>query len=164
MLHFAESPEFWVAVAFVIFVAGLWKKVAPLIASALDARAARIEKDLEEAAKLREEAHALLAQYQRKQHDALKEAADIVAQAKVEAERYAARAAVELDGALKRREQLAMQRIAQAEQQALQEVRAAAVDIAIAATSKLLVDKLDAGRQDALIDAAIKELPRNLNA
>ena len=69
----------------------------------------------------------------------------------------------DLEASLKRREQLALQRIAQAEVQATADVRAAAVDLAMATTRKILTDKLDAGRQDALVDAAIKELPSKLN-
>src|SRR6185437_3719427 len=129
----------------------------------LDDRAEKIRLDLDRAAKLRTDAQALLAEYQQKQRDALKEAEAILAQAKADAERLSAQAAADLDASLKRREQMALQRIAQAEQQALTEVRAAAVDIAIAAAGKLLTDKLDAGRQHALIEGAIKDLQGKLN-
>jgi F-type H+-transporting ATPase subunit b len=86
-----------------------------------------------------------------------------MAQARAEAERLSKQGAADLDAALKRREQMAMQRIAQAEQQAMAEVRAAAVDLAVAAAGKLLSEKLDAGKQDALIDGAIKDLQGRLN-
>jgi F-type H+-transporting ATPase subunit b len=123
----------------------------------------KIRSDLEKAAKLREEAQALFAEYQKKQRDALKDAEAIVAAAKAEAEALSKQAVADLEASLKRREQLALQRIAQAEVQATADVRAAAVDLAMAATRKILTDKLDAGRQDALVDAAIKELPSKLN-
>lgn len=160
MLH---EPEFWVAVAFVIFVALVYKPAAKYIAQALDDRAGRIKSDLDRAAELRAEAEKLLAEYQKKQREALREAEGIVAQAKADAERLSAQAAADLDAALKRREQQALQRIAQAEQQATAEIRAAAVDIAMAAAGKLIEGKLDAGRQDALIDGAIRELQGKLN-
>jgi len=160
MLH---SPELWVAVAFVIFVALAWKPVGRALTGALDARAARIEKDLEEAARLREEAQALLAGFERKHRDALKEAEEIVARARAEADRMAADARAELERTIKRREELAVQWIAQAEAKALAEVRAAAVDLAVAATAKLLTNKLDGPRADALVDRAIAELPARLN-
>jgi F-type H+-transporting ATPase subunit b len=163
MLHELQEPEFWVAVSFFIFVILAWKPLARMVTAALDDRAAKIRIDLERAAKLREEAQTLLADYQKKQRDALKDAEGIIAAAKAEAERLSAQAATDLETALKRREQLALQRIAQAEQQALVEVRAAAIDIAIAAAGKLLTEKLDAGRQDALVEGAIKELHGKLN-
>ncbi len=160
MLH---DPEFWILVAFVVVIVLLWKPASRAITKALDDRALKIKSDLERAAKLRTDAQALLAEYQQKQKDALKEAEAIMAQAKADAERLSAQAAADLEASLKRREQMALQRIAQAEQQALADVRAAAVDIAIAATGKLLSDKLDAGKQEALVDGAIKELQGKLN-
>lgn len=163
MPHFLGEPEFWVAVAFVIFVALIWKPASRAIVTALDARAARIEKELNQAASLREEAQALLAQYQRKQRDAVKQADEILEHARVEAERLSRQAAKDLEATLARREKLAMQRIAQAEQQAVVEVRAAAVDVAIAAAEKLLAEKIDAGKADALIDQAIRQLPAKLH-
>ncbi len=158
-----QDPTFWVLVSFVIFVALVWKPGSKAVAQMLDDRAEKIRSDLEKAAKLREEAQALFAEYQKKQRDALKDAEAIVAAAKAEAEALSKQAAADLETSLKRREQLALQRIAQAEAQATADVRAAAVDLAMAATRKILTDRLDAGRQDALIDAAIKELPGKLN-
>lgn len=158
-----SDPTFWVLVAFVIFVALVWKPGSKAVAQMLDDRAEKIRADLEKAAKLREEAQALFAEYQKKQRDALKDAEAIIKAARDEAETLSKQAAADLEVSLKRREQLALQRIAQAEAQATADVRAAAIDLAMAATRKVLTDKLDAGRQDALIDAAIKELPGKLN-
>ncbi|MBI3453864.1 MAG: F0F1 ATP synthase subunit B [Rhodospirillales bacterium] len=158
-----SSPEFWVAVAFVIFVGLAYRPLARMIVGALDERSARIRADLEKATQLREEAQNLLAQYQRKHREAMKEAADIVAHAKAEAERLAVQGQKELDDALKRREQLALQHIAQAEAQAVQEVRARAVDAAVSATAKLIAERMDSARQAALIEQAIRELPAKLN-
>lgn len=157
------NPSFWVGVAFVIFVVAVWKPISKMLTQALDERAERIRSDLDKAAKLREEAQALLAEYQKKQRDALKDAEAIIAAARAEAEALSKQAAADLETSLKRREQLALQRISQAEAQALTDVRAAAVDLAMQATRKILTEKLDAGRQDALIDSAIKELPAKLN-
>jgi F-type H+-transporting ATPase subunit b len=163
MGHILSAPETWVAVAFVIFVALVWKPGQKALLAALDARAARIEKELTEATRLREEAQALLAQYQRKHRDAMKEADQIITHAREEADRLAQQAGRDLEASLKRREELAVQRIAQAEQQAMSDVRAAAVDVAIAATERLLKEKLDGAKGDALIDQAIKELPAKLH-
>jgi len=162
-MEFLRDPEFWILVAFVVVIALLWKPMSRTITKALDDRAEKIRLDLDRAAKLRTDAQALLAEYQQKQRDALKEAEAILAQAKADAERLSAQAAADLEATLKRREQMALQRIAQAEQQALAEVRGAAVDIAIAAAGKLLSEKLDAAKQDALVDGAIKELQGKLN-
>lgn len=160
MLH---DPTFWVAIGFVIFVALAWKPLGRFLTAALDERSAKIAAELDRAVTLREEAQDLLAQFQRKHRDAMKEADEIIGHAKEEAERLAKQAQADLEATLKRREQLALQHIAQAEAQAVQEVRTLAVDVAIAATGKLLAEKLDGARGDALIDSAIKELPSKLN-
>ncbi|HEY9538343.1 MAG TPA: F0F1 ATP synthase subunit B [Kiloniellaceae bacterium] len=160
MLH---DPTFWVAVAFVVF-AGLmvWKARQPVL-DGLDARAERIRAELDEAQRLREEAQKALAEYKRKQRDAAKEAEDLLANAKHEAELLRRQAAEDLKETLARREKAAIEKIAQAETQALQEVRAQAVDIAIAATAKLLSDTVDPTRDQAMVDQAIKDLGRKLH-
>ena len=158
-----STPEFWVAVGFVIFIALTAKPIGKLIVGALDERAAKIKADLERATQLREEAQDLLAQYQRKHRDAMKEAEAIVEHAKAEAERLSAQAQADLETALKRREQLALQHIAQEEARALAEVRAAAVDLAVQVAGRLIAERIDAAGSDALIDDAIKQLPGKLN-
>jgi F-type H+-transporting ATPase subunit b len=115
LLH---TAEFWVFVAFVILVALTFKKVRTALTGGLDARAARIKAHLDEAEKLREDAQSLLAEYQRKQRAASEEAEGIVAQAKNEAQRMREQAQTELEHALKRREQQALDKIAQAEAEA----------------------------------------------
>ena len=160
---FYTEPEFWVAVGFFLVVGLLAKPVARAIAAALDMRAAKIRARLDEAARLRDEAQEALALYQRKQRDSLKEAEDIVAHARAEAERMAQQAVRELDEALKRREQQAMERIAQAEAKAMKEVRNTAVDIAIAATRQMIIQSMTPAQANALVDAAIKDLPGKLH-
>ena len=159
---FYLGAEFWLAIAFMLFVAAVAKPVARMVVGALDARSAKIQGELDEAEHLREEAQTLLATYERKQRDAVKEAEDILAHAEAEARRLAETAAQDLTEALKRREQLALDKIAQAEAQAIAEVRDAAVDLALKTTRELIARNLDDKRAQALIDGAIKELPQKL--
>ena len=158
-----SQPEFWVLVAFVIFVAGVWKPAGKAIAAVLDGHAQKVKTELQEARRLREEAQRTLADYQRKQAEALAEAKEIVAHAAAEAERMKANAATELTQQIARRRQQALDRIAQAEAQALADVRAVAVDVAMAATRKLIESNLDPARATALIDQAAAELPQRLH-
>ncbi|MYH39134.1 MAG: hypothetical protein F4160_20310, partial [Rhodospirillaceae bacterium] len=65
------GATFWVLIAFVIFVAFMVWKARGAVTGALDARAESIRSEIEEAQRLREEAQGLLADYQRKQRDAL---------------------------------------------------------------------------------------------
>ncbi len=158
-----ESAEFWVAVAFVIFVGVLARFAWGHAITGLDQRAANIKNELDEAVRLREEAQELLAGYRRKQHDAEQEATDIIAHAEAEASRIRAEAKQELASAIRRRTDAAMAKIDQAEAQALAEVRDAAVDVAVAAARTMLAGNFDQTRSDALVDEAIGELRHKLH-
>lgn len=157
------GSEFWVLVAFVIAIGFLVYKAKPIVTGTLDQRAARIKAELEEARRLREEAQKSLAEYQRKQRDALKEADAIIAHARSEAERAGERVARDLAAALERRQRLALEKMALVEAKAMAEVRDAAVDIAIAALRQVLAQDLDPQRRAALIDEAIAALPPSLH-
>src|SRR5271166_3824438 len=159
-MHLFGEPEFWVLLAVVVFVVGVWKPARRVILGALDARAVRIRDELETARRLREEAQQALAGYQKQQHEA--EAEAIIAHAKEEADRIAAQAARNLEETLERRRRLAEERIAQEEAKALSEIRAITVDVAISAARQVIVAELDELRGAALIDAAIAALPQQL--
>jgi F-type H+-transporting ATPase subunit b len=160
---FYLEAEFWLTVAFIIFVGLLIRPVTRKLTAALDGRSDAIAKELDEAARLAEEAQTALADYQRKQRDAVKEAEEILARAEAEAKRMGADAARDLATTLERRGQLAIEKIAQAETRAVEEVRNAAVDIALAATRKLIEENVDKNKSDALVEDAIKELPDKLH-
>ena len=163
MAELLTEPVFWVAVAFLIFLALVWKPVGRAIGGALDGRARRIKDELDEAVRLREEAQALLARYQRQQTEAIEEAKRIVAQAKDIAGLQAREGGEALERALKHREAQAIDRIARAEQEAIGHVRATAVDLAARAAERVLAEHLDAEKREALTDAAIAELARKLH-
>ncbi len=159
-----RDPEFWVGVGTLIFIGVLiWKKVPAMIAHSLDTRAAAIAKELEDARRLREEAEALLTQYQAKRAAADSEAAAIVTEAKAEAERFAAEARIAIKAQVERRAKQAEEKIAQAEAQAVAEVRALAADAAVAAAEKLIQSRLDDKRAADLIKRSIEEIPSKLN-
>jgi len=158
-----SSPDFWVAVGFAILLAFVAKPVGRAFGAGLDARSERIRQTLDEAAGLREAAQHLLAEHQRKQRDVLRETEEMLAKATAEAERLAAEAAANLEILLGRREEMAREKIARAEAEALQQVREIAVDVAVSATRKLIAETLDEGSRGALVDAAIAELPDKLH-
>jgi len=159
-----EDPTFWVAVAFVILLVALFYfKVHKQMLGQLDARAARIKAQLDEAQTLREEAQKTLAEYQRKQRDAIAETQQIIDHAKEEAQRLREEAEAELQRALARRTEQAEEKIAQAEAAALKEVRNQAVDVAMSAAAKLLAEEVKPAKAKALIDESIEELSKKLN-
>ena len=162
-MHLFTEPEFWVLLAVVLFIVGVWKPARRSIIGALDARAARIRDELDAARRLREEAQQLLAANQKRQAEAAAEAEAIIAHARAEAERVAAQAAHDLEQTLERRQRLAEERIAQEQAKALAEIRAVAVDVAISAARQVITAELDQTRGAAMIDAAIQVLPQQLH-
>ena len=159
LLH---DPTFWTAIAFVIFIVALFKPVKKALMAGLDSRIEQIRAEVEEAQRLREEAQTLLASYQRKQREAAQEAEDIVNQAKEDAALHRAEARKSLEEMLRRQEALAISKIAQAEAAAVQEVREVAIDLAIAATEKILAEKVRGELSDRIVEKAIGELPQKL--
>lgn len=158
------DPSFWALIALILFFVILaYLKVPGLVTSALDNRADTIRKELDEARRLREEAQALLAEYQRKGREAEAEAEEIVDQAQREAEALTAEAGRRLEEYVASRTRQAEQKIAQAEAQALQEVRALSADVAIAAAEKILAAKVKGATADALVDRSIEEVKTKLN-
>lgn len=162
-MEILHDPAFWVGLAFLLVVALVYKPAMKAIGASLDTRAATIRTQIEEARKLREDAQALLAEYQRKQRDAMAEAEKIIQQAKEEASRMRTEGEQDLVRSIERRKQQALERIAQTEAQALAQVRNTAVDVALAAAEGLLRDNIAAAQATAMVDKSISELPKRLN-
>jgi F-type H+-transporting ATPase subunit b len=163
-MHIFAEAEFWVVIAFLIFV-GVLVKVGThrVIADGLDGRAARIKSELDEARRVRDEAEALLAEYKRKRGEADREAEAIVSAARDEAERVAAEARTKVEEFVARRTKMAETKIAQAEAQAVADVRAAAADAAVAAAEKILTETAKGKVGDDLIAQGIRDLKAKLN-
>lgn len=157
------DATFWAFVCLVIVIAiAIYLKVPGMIAKSLDARIAGIELDLAEARKLREDAQALLDEYEAKRKAAEGEAEAILAAAHEEAERLTVEAKASLEDMVARRTRAVEDKIAQAEAQALAEVRARSTDVAVEAARLLLAEKV---KEDgsALVDQSIKDVAARLN-
>ncbi len=157
------DQAFWVAVSFCIFVVLIYKPVGGLIAKALDQRADKIKNELGEALRLKEEAQALLASYQRKQKEVVEEAELIVKEAEAEAKRISQEAAKELEIALNKRVEVAMQKIASYESSVIQEVKNNAVDIAVSTVRSLIVDHLNKEMAEELVSKSIADMGKKLH-
>jgi len=158
-----DAP-FWALVSLILFFALLiYMKVPGTLAGSLDKRADAIRKELDEAKRLRVEAESLLAEYQRKAREAAAEAGQIIDQAKREAEALGIEAKKRMEDYVAGRTRMAEQKIAQAETQAIQEVRALSADVAIAAAEKILAAKVKGEAADALIAKSIADVRGKLN-
>ena len=158
-----ENPHTWVYLGFLLFAVLAGPKLWKALAQMLDRRSLKIKSDLDEAQKLKDEAQALLAEYQRKQRDAMREAEEIISNAKGLAQRQIKDAGKKLEENLARREKASLEKIAQAEAQAVAEVRREAVDVAAAAAARIIQGQIDGVRGGVLIDQAIAEVEKKLH-
>src|SRR3954451_3403362 len=160
---FAEA-ETWVAIAFLIFLGVLvYAGVPQMMLKALDDRARRVQAELDEARRLKEEAQKLLAQYQGKQRQAETEAAAIIESAKAEAQRIASDAKGKMEEFVARRTKMAETKIGQAEAQAVADVRAAAAEAAVTAAEQILTESVKGKVADDLIARGIGDVKAKLN-
>lgn len=169
--HAASGPffslantNFTVLIAFLIFIGVLvYFKVPGMLTGMLDKRAARIQQDLDEARRLREEAKALVASYDRKLKEARDQVERIVANAQTDAKAAAEAAKADLARSIARKLQAAEEQIAAAEGSAIREVRERAIAVAIAAAGDVLAKQTTGESAAALIDASIAEVGKRLN-
>lgn len=157
------DPEFWVAASFAAFILLAGRPIFRAICKVLDGRSAQIADELAQAKRLREEAQAVLASYQKKQRESLQEAEAMLSAATREAEAMYAQAEAQFKTAIEKRKKLAMDKIAQAETRALQDVQSHVVDIAISVARSVITSHLErSGNEDAVKQVAA-ELEQKLH-
>lgn len=156
------NPEFWAGVGLLVFFGIVWWKARAMIAGMLDAKGAAIQTNLDEAAKLRAEAEAMLADIRIQREDAERQASEMLKAAEADAARLAIEAKAKLDEQIARRAALAERKIASAEAQAAAEVKAAAAELSARAAEAILASRVASGQADPTVDSAIKGLAARL--
>ncbi len=164
ILELLNEPDFWEAIGLIaVLLIFLWKGAPTYIARALDKRADAISKELESVKRLREEAETVLINYRERAQGTESETAAILNESRAENERFAAEARAQMQAQIERRGRQAQERIAQAEANAMAEIRGLAADAAIAAAEKLIAARLGEQKATTLIAQSIGELPAKLN-
>lgn len=162
MAFFQEATN-WVLISFVIFAVGFWKFGLKLMLGKLDGRIEEIRKEIETAESLRIEAQELLAQYQRKQRDAAKEAEAIVASAQKHAAEIQKAAEAELNELIARKEAQLKDRLQRMEDVALQDIKSYAAELAVKATAEIIAKQMDEKTNARLVEQSIKTVAGQLN-
>jgi F-type H+-transporting ATPase subunit b len=162
-LNPAEA-EFWVGVGLLLFlgIVLFGTKAPKLVLGMLDSRRDKILADLDEAARIRAEAEAMLADIRARREEAERQGEEMLAAAKADAKRLAAEAKVKLEEQVKRRAELAERRIATAEAQATADVKAAAAELAAEAAEQVLAARIAVAKSDPAVDAAIGQMAEKL--
>lgn len=158
-----SNPELWVGVGLLLFLAvAVFAGVPKLVAGMIDAKAAKIQADLDEAASLRAQAEAMLADLRAQRETAERQAAEMLKAAEEDAKRLAIEAKAKLEDQIARRAALAERKIASAEAQAAADVKAAAAELAAQAAESVLASRLAGAKTDPLVDQAIGTLAARL--
>jgi F-type H+-transporting ATPase subunit b len=164
MLDLLKEPDFWEWLGLLAVIAiVLYNRVPAFIGRALDRRAETIAKELESVKRLREEAETVLINYRERAESAEHEAAAILSETRAETERFTQEARAQMQAQIERRARQAQERIAQAEANAMAEIRALAADAAVAAARELITARLGEQKAATLISQSINELPTTLN-
>ena len=162
-MELLQDAEVWIAIGMVVFFAILIRaKVPGMAMKALDDRGAKIQAELNEALRLREEAQALLASIKVEREAAERLGAEIIANAEEDAKRMRADAHARLEDQIQRRRAMAERRIANAEVQAALDVKAAAAEAAADLAERVLADRLQGMTSDPLVDRAVAQLAGKL--
>ncbi len=155
--------SFYALLALVIFIGmALFFGIPRIVGKMLDGQIQKIADGLAQAKTLREEAAALLVEYEQKRVAAEAEAQGIIAAAKDEATRLAAEAQASLADLVTRRTKAVEDKIAQAEAQAVAEVRARSADLAVEAARLVLTDEMNK-KGGQVVDKAIADVASRLN-
>jgi F-type H+-transporting ATPase subunit b len=156
---FGLAAPGWVALSMIVVILIMvWKGVPKLIAGGLDKKIATIRQQLDEATALRAEAEAMRADLQKKAADAHKEAQGIVEHAKIEAAQLVAQAKIDADTLIERRGKMAEDKIAAAERGAIAEIRAKTASASAAAAAQIIAERHDAKADRKLVEKTISSL------
>lgn len=157
------GASFWVGLSFILFVAAIFKPASKFILGALDGRTLRIQTELDEALRLKEEAQSLLSNYERNQKEMSAQASEIISHAEKEAARITEESTKALEDSLNKRVELSMQKIAAYEANVMQEIRNNAIDIAISTVRSIVMENMQGDVAEKLVSEAVADMDKKLN-
>lgn len=160
----AHDTNIWMIFSFIIFAFILLKAGKSAVLSMVDERIAKIKAELEEAENLHTEAQELLAQYQRKHANAVKESEEIIENAEIYATKIRKQAKKELKENITRREEQLTDRIERMKENAILEIQQHAANIAIDAAREVIIANFDKKVDKLLIDETIQDVKTKAQA
>ena len=142
---------FWTIVVFLLLLAVLWRYAYPALLGAVEARERALQEQLDEAERNRAESVALLAEHKKLLADARTQAHGLLVEARTSAEKERALA---MEKTMQEQQQLlerARREIGSERDRAIAELRAEAVELSLAAASKLIGERLDSDTDRKLV-------------
>jgi F-type H+-transporting ATPase subunit b len=155
-MYFDETA--WVAIAFVIFIALVWRKASKAIAGILDSRSLLIENELKEAKSLKEEALEELRKSLQSQKNISNEAEKIIKDAQDAAKKIREDANVSCSEIIKRREEQAKQKIMALETEAVNNIKKITGSIIIESSKVFIESNLDKKENNNIISKSSNQI------
>ena len=152
------DPQFWVAVAFFIFVAVIFNPVRKMLTSNLDTQIKQIKIRIDEAENLKNETQITLSEIKQRQNEVQKEIELIHKDAKNKIIKIEETTEQKLNNQIQKRQVLALAKIDQLTRDANHEIQQHIISTAIEAAITLLQKKLDINEKENLINVSINEL------
>lgn len=150
------SQIFWLVVTFAALFLVMWRLAVPRIADVLESRQKRIDDNLDKADAAKKDAEAAIEAYEASMAEARSSAQSLVADTAAEIAANAAEEEAKLAEQLQAKIAASEKAIEEAQQKALAGVRDTAVEVAMAATEKLLGEAADRGAVEKAVDDAMK--------
>tara|TARA_Y100001970_G_scaffold126701_1_gene156664 strand:+ start:619 stop:1104 length:486 start_codon:yes stop_codon:yes gene_type:complete len=157
-----SDPQFWVAVAFVAFIAAIFNPVRKILTTSLDAQIKNIRNKIEEAENLKNETQITLSEIKQRQNDIKSEIKTIHEEAENKVKQIEQSSEAKLKDQITKRQVLAKTKINQLARDANNLIQSQITSIAIEATISIIKDKLNTEEQQKLINTSIQELNSTL--
>ena len=157
------DSSFFVAISFLIFVGlVIYMGLPRIIISALDKRSEDIQKELDEARNLREEAQKILAKEKKNLDKAEEESKNLIEKTKQQVDEMTKKAEEILKEDIARKKKIAELKIEQAQTEAINDVRTRVASLSYEITKSYLSENLDKKVSETILDDSITEVKKNL--
>ena len=153
-----SDPQFWVSVAFIVFILVIFHPIRKTLKSSLDSKIDEIKNKIEEAENLKNETQFSLSEIKQRQNDVQSEIQTILKEAENKVKQIEQLAEDKLKDQIAKRQVLAEAKIDQLTRDANNQIQTHITSSAIEATIFILKQKLNTQEQQKLIDTSIKEL------
>lgn len=159
-LDFSTFPSqlFWLFVSFTLLYYFLASHILPKIHDVLDKRQVKITSDLEDAARLKEEAEAAREIYEQALRNARRDAHQLISEASLEAERMVVERQKAFEAKLKHELQTSETRITNARRAARKEIEQMATDLSREIFNKLTGKSIEANKVKQQVEKAVDTL------
>ena len=153
-----SDPQFWVAVAFVIFIIAIFNPVKKILNSSLDSKIKEIKNSIEEAENLKDETQITLSNIKKRQNEVELEIKEINEKAKEMIQILVSSSKIKFNKLSEKKEILAQAKIEQLGREANLSIQKYISQTSIESAITLLEKNINQDEKQNLINNSVKEL------